>query len=150
MISHQRQHVASFLLFQVSVLFLFFSSFFYIVLFHREAIKPVTHEPDRSRPSSVKCVGHFGSVRAGGTQSNCSLEGKCDRASLPSTRRVRLPHPNRVGGGEGGRQMAAANERGEKAAAGRKAGGRVKVARGEMGVWERYSAKEVEGERAGE
>jgi len=26
----------------------------------------------------VKCVGHFGSVRAGGTQSNCSLEGKCD------------------------------------------------------------------------
>lgn len=50
----------------------------------------------------------------------------------------------------GGRQMAAANERGEKAAAGRKAGGRVKVARGEMGVWERYSAKEVEGERAGE
>lgn len=85
--------------------FLFFFFIFFVCLYsspptwllsRSEAIKPVTHIPDRSRPSSVKCVGHFGSVRAGGTQSNCSLEGECDRASLPSTRRVRLPHPNRV------------------------------------------------------
>lgn len=32
----------------------------------------------------MKCVGHFGSARAGGTLSNCSLKAKCDRAALPS------------------------------------------------------------------
>ncbi len=110
--------------------FCFSFLFFYSVLFHSEAIKPVTHEADRSRPSSVKCVGHFGSVRAGGTQSNCSLEGKCDRASLsPSTRR----------------QMMAAKWR--ESRNGRKAGGRVKVKREEK--WERGWHTVRERERAG-
>lgn len=36
----------------------------------------------------MKCVGHFGSVRADGTQRWCSLKDECDRASLPATRRV--------------------------------------------------------------
>lgn len=69
----------------------------------------------------MKCVGHFGSVRAGGTQSNCSLEGKCDRASLSplhQTGSTSSPKQgeSRRGGGE--RQMVAANKSGGKAGAG--------------------------------
>lgn len=61
----------------------------------------------------MKCVGHFGSVSAGGTQSNCSLDCECDRGSLLSTRRARLLHPDTGGGRgkrQGERQMAAPKE----------------------------------------
>lgn len=68
----------------------------------------------------MKCVGHFGSVRAGGTQSNCSLKAKCDGAPLPSPpdRFDFLTQTEQRGGQRRGRQMVAANERGEKAGAG--------------------------------
>ncbi len=94
-----------------SVLLSFFCfSFLFFLTWHCSAVKPSSQslaKPDRSRPGSVKCVGHFGSVGAGGTQSDCSLEGKCDRASLSFTRRVRLPRPNRVEErAEGGRREA--------------------------------------------
>lgn len=58
--------------------------FFFVFLpFSSEAAEPAAHGPDRSRHGSVKCVGHFGSAGAGGTQSGCSLEGECDGASSP-------------------------------------------------------------------
>lgn len=72
-----------------------------MVLFHSEAIKSVTLEPDRSRPSSVKCVGHFGSVRAGGTQSNCSLKAKCDGASLSPLHQIGSTSSPKQSEGEG-------------------------------------------------
>lgn len=119
---------------------------FFLSSFHCEAIKPVTHNPDRSRPSSVKCVGHFGSVGAGGTQSNCSLEGKCDRASFPSTRRVRLPHPNRGGVQREGRREADGGGERKRSERGteRKAGGREPMWKntGEVGVRTRWRAGE--------
>lgn len=109
-----------------------------MVLFHSEAIKSVTLEPDRSRPSSVKCVGHFGSVRAGGTQSNCSLKAKCDGASLPSPpdRFDFLTQTEQTGGQRRGRQMVVvANERGEKAGVGGRLEEEQKEKREEQ--WER-------------
>lgn len=77
-----------------------------MVSFHSEVVKPVTQKPDRSRPSSVKCVGHFGSVRTGGTESNSSLEGKCDRASLPTGFNVLTQTEGESRGRGGERQMA--------------------------------------------
>lgn len=76
-ISHQSWRVTSFLLLCGFVLFVFLPLLFFSPTWYYSTVKPssqsLTHThthtrtPDRSRPSTVKCVGHFGSVRAGGT-----------------------------------------------------------------------------------
>lgn len=74
-----------------------------MVLLQSEAIKSVTLQPDGSRPGSVKCVGHFGSISADGTQSDCSLKAECDTgpALSPQPEQVPLPASREQSGAAG-------------------------------------------------
>ena len=91
----------------------------------------------------MKCVGHFGSVRAGDTQSNCSLEGKCDRAFsfIHQTGLTSSPKQSkgesRGGGADGERKRRESRSRRESESEKRE----------EMGARERYNAREGRGVR---
>ena len=125
--------IMCFVLFVVVILFLFLSARYQSTA---KPSSPSLTNPTDQGPGSVKCVGHFGFVRAGGTQSNCSLEGEGDRASLSLSLPLSPLHQTGSTSSpkQSGRARRAGRGRWRRAAArrdgrARKAGGRGKVKR---------------------